>query len=59
VGVGDIATTALSASLTHGVAGEALSRGNLRVLVFLATAALNIAIFAAAFRLATPGAPDE
>ncbi len=59
VGVGVIAKTALSASLTHGVAGEALSRGNLRVLVFLATAALNIAIFAAAFRLATPGAPDE
>jgi hypothetical protein len=53
VGVGVIATTALSAGLTNGVAGDALSRGNLQVLVFAATTALNVVIFAVAFRLAT------
>ncbi len=53
VGLGVIATTALSAGLTNGVAGEALSRGNLQALVLAATTALNVVIFAVAFRLAT------
>jgi membrane protein len=53
VGLGVIATTAVSAGLTNGVAGDALSRGNLRALVFCATTALNVAIFVVAFRLAT------
>ena len=53
VGLGVLATTALSATLTNGVAGESLSRGNLRLLVLVATTALNAVIFVVAFRLAT------
>ncbi len=53
VGLGVIATTALSAVLTNGVLGEQLSEGNLRRLVLAGNAVLNTVIFVVAFRLAT------
>jgi membrane protein len=53
VGLGVIATTAVSALVTNGALGDELSQGTLRLLVLLATTALNALIFVAAFRLAT------
>ena len=53
VGLGVIATTAVSAVLTNGVAGKDLSTGTLRVVILAVTSILNAAIFVVAFRLAT------
>lgn len=53
VGLGLLATTAVSAVSTAGGFGQALGSGTLRVLVLAANAALNSVIFTIAFRLAT------
>lgn len=53
VGLGVLATTAVSSISTAGGFGEQLGSGTLRVIVLVATAAVNTCIFAAAFRLAT------
>jgi uncharacterized BrkB/YihY/UPF0761 family membrane protein len=53
VGLGVVATTAVSAGLTNGIAGDRLSEGTLKVVVLAATTALNVLIFAVTFRLAT------
>ncbi|MCW3011612.1 MAG: conserved rane protein of unknown function, partial [Solirubrobacterales bacterium] len=44
VGLGVIATTAVSALVTNGALGDELSQGTLRLLVLLATTALNALI---------------
>lgn len=53
VGLGVLATTAVSSISTAGGFGEQFGSGTLRVIVLVATAAVNTCIFAAAFRLAT------
>ncbi len=53
VGLGVIATTALSAGLTHGIVGDQLGRGSLKVAILAATTLLDVVIFGVAFRLAT------
>jgi len=53
VGLGVLATTAVSAISTAGGFGEQLGTGTLHVIVLVVTAAVNTCIFAVAFRLAT------
>lgn len=53
VGLGLLATTAVSAVSSAGVFGEQLGSGTLRVLVLAADAAVNAVIFTIAFRLGT------
>lgn len=61
VGVGILATTAITAFITNGAFGERLSRGTLEVLVYAATTVLDAGIFVLAFRLGTarPGTVRE